>query len=269
MKINLRRIFSLLPLLAPIPEAYAIFLSIDKELGWDKPIIVIASLIVAGTGFWGVQVRNNFDEFNATLKAAEINQKMELPTHKATWVLVVWFVGVTLLTVFLDLWPILLKLTPLGLVVIGFSAAYLFSLSNLYESRVKERDAHREAKEKKREDTRAESKARSQAEKKQAQELAIIEKTIRASGKASKRPAKGKMSDAMLLMAYRSDPFMDNQQVADWLVEKGHVDSISRQAIGPRKKKLVESGVILVTDEGRVVEYAQVGEGAAESEVEA
>lgn len=262
MRPNIRKIFNLLPLLAPIPEAYAVYLAIDRELGWDPIFTVISAVIVAGTGFWAVQVRSSMDEFNATLFGDEIKQKMELPTHKATRVLGIWFIGVTALTVFLDLFPILVKLTPLGLVVIGFSSAYIFSLSNLHASRVKERDAYRETKLKKRETTRNEVKARSQARKKKAQELATIEKTIRKTGKTPQRKGRGKLSDAMLLAAWRHEPYMDNQQVADWLIAEGHVGSVSRQAVGNRKAKMVEAGLIVVSDDGRVVEYALVREGS-------
>lgn len=254
------RLLRYLPLLAPAPEGYAIFLATDI-LEWHPIMRVVAALIVAGTGFWGVQVMNDMAEFNATLRKGESTETPPLPTWKSIAVLAVWFVGVTLLTVFLDVTPILRTLTPLGLVVIGFSAAYLFNLSNLHETRVQERVAYRQKtdrekqeKRKSNEDERKERKAHRQAVATKSKEIAT---RLQGQGRAV-QPKKGaKVSDAMLLLEWTIDPTLSSGDMAEKLMQEGKVEKISRQAIDDRLKKMIHSGLVIRLGDGRVVEVIQ------------
>lgn len=265
MKNNLSRFLRYLPLLAPIPEGWAVGLAIQRELGWWMPIVVISALIVAGTGFWGVQVFNRMNDFNATLRADERTQKMSVPTWKAGVILGVWFAGVTLLTVFLDLVPLLKLLTPLGLVVVGFSAAYLFSLSNLCATREEERMAYRHRKESERMASRNRTQEEKKQKKAQAQQLAIVNQKIRSTlqerGIRKRQKSGGKLDDATLLLYWTRDPYLTSHDMVEALVGDGVVEKISRQAIDQRKKKMIERGLIVENPDGRIVEYINSGAG--------
>lgn len=257
MKINLSKVIQYLPLLAPLPEGYAVYLAMEI-MQWDEVFRVIAAVIVAGTGFWGVQVMNAMAEYNATLRRGEYKEVGVLPTWKAMVVLGVWFVGVTLLTVFLDVFPALQTWTPLGLVVVGFSAAYLFNLSNLHETREQERVAYRQKVERKKEADDQEKKVERKERKEKQQAIANKKQEIaaRMDKLGTRLQVKGgsKLSDATLLLYWSEDPTLNSEGMAKKLMEDGIVDKISRQAIDQRTKKMIEKGLIIKTASGEVRE---------------
>lgn len=267
MKKTLRNFLRYIPLLAPIPEAYAVGIAIQRELDWFEPVIWVAALIVAGTGFWGVQVMNAMAEFNATLYQDEKKMKLTLPTWKAGLVLSIWFIGVTLLTVFLDAVPFLHDWTPLGLVVIGFSASYLFSLSNLHATREEERAAYRQKKQADSEAARNQRKADKQAAKQQAQVLASKKQEI--AQKMHDRGVKvqvkkgAKLSDELLLLKWAIYPTHTPTEMANQLMDDGDVEKITRQAVSGRLKKMIKDGLVVVDSSGRVVEVINSGENDA------
>lgn len=275
MQIN--NLLKYLPLLAPIPEGYAVGLAIARELNWHWSIVIIASIIVAGTGFWGVQVYNRMSEFNATLSRDE-KKEFRAPNRNALIVLAIWFIGVASLTVLLDIYPILRALTPLGLVVIGFSAAYLFSLSNIQGEREQARTDYRVGKRKDKEDARN----LRQKERKDKKERAQVMETIRQQVSArvntsqglqgvprSRRAKSGsKLSDETLLFYWAINPYLTDSEMAARLAkspkdpdEPGEGIVVSRQAIGQRRAAMVKRGVIRQDSDGRVVEM--IGEPPA------
>jgi len=197
-------------------------------------------------------------EFNATLKKNEDKEIGSLPTWKSMIVLAIWFLGVTLLTVFLDVLPVLQTWTPLGLVVVGFSAAYLFSLSNLHETRTQERVAYRQKQERKKEEGANERKAERKEKKERQQAIATKRQEINARmakiGTRVQGKGSGKLNDATLLLYWSDDPTLTSEGMAAKLIEDRIVEKISRQAIDQRKKKMIEKGLIFVTEAGEVRE---------------
>lgn len=257
MKLNFSKVIRYLPLLAPLPEGYAVYLSMEI-MHWNPIFRVTAAVIVAGTGFWGVQVMNAMAEFNATLRKSDEKEISKLPTWKAMLVLAIWLTGVTLLTVFLDVSPVLQVWTPLGLVVVGFSAAYLFSLSNLHETRSQERVAYRQKVERKKEADDQEKKAERKKRKEHQQALATKKQEIRArlgqDGTRVQGKKGGKLNDETLILYWVDDPTLTSEQMAAKLIEDGVVESISRQAIDQRTKKMIEKGLIFKTPSGEIRE---------------
>lgn len=281
MKLNLNSLLKYLPLLAPIPEGYAVGLAIARELEWHWSIVVIASVIVAGTGFWGVQVYNRMSEFNATLSKDEIKEGLRAPNRNTLIVLGIWFIGVAALTVLLDIYPILRALTPLGLVVIGFSAAYLFSLSNIQSEREQARASYRVDKRKEKEDARNLKQKERKEKKEHAQVLATIRQQISARTNAAQvsqgssvevvtpRRAKSgsKLSDETLLFYWAVNPYLTDSEMAARLArstkdpdEPGEGITVSRQAIGQRRAAMIKRGIIRQDPDGRVVELIGQGE---------
>lgn len=272
MKLNLNSLLKYLPLLAPIPEGYAVGLAIYRELNWNISIVVLAAIVVAGTGFWGVQVFNKMSEFNATnTKEEKKENEFRAPTWKAIVVLTIWFIGVAALTVLLDIYPILRALTPLGLVVIGFSAAYLFSLSNIQGEREQARAEYRIDKSKAKEDARNLKKKERKDKQEHAQALATIRQQVSARVNTSQglqdtaRPRRAKvgskLSDETLLFYWAINPYLTDSEMAARLArstkdpeEPGEGIVVSRQAIGQRRGAMTKRGVIRQDPDGRVVE---------------
>lgn len=261
----MNKYFIYITFLGPLVESYAVFRAMDAEMDWNPVFVYIAAALVALTGFWGVQVMNAMAEFNATMRAGEKQFKWNLPTWKAIVVLGIWFTGVTLLTVFLDVSPAMKEWTPLGLVVIGFSASYLFSLSNLHATNVEEREAHRQSVQKNKQDAAEEKKAERKARKERAQVVASkkqeVTQLMKEKGVALQPKGNGKISDELLLVYWEMDPTLTPTAMAKRLVEDGAVNKITRQAISGRLDGMVKRGLVVVQD-GRVVTYAQVGEGS-------
>jgi len=267
MKLN--SLLKYLPLLAPIPEGYAVGLAIARELNWHWSVVVIAAVIVAGTGFWGVQVYNRMSEFNATL-ARDERQDFHAPARNSLLVLAIWFMGVAALTVLLDIYPILRALTPLGLVVIGFSAAYLFSLSNIQGEREQARAEYRIEKRKSKEDARNLRQQERKDKKVQAQVLETIRQQVSArvntvqgtQGAARVRRVKSgsKLSEEMLLFHWAVNPYLTDSEMVSALWDDGRGVDVSRQAVGQRRAVMVKRGIIRQDPDGRVVEL--IGQGA-------
>lgn len=259
-KINLSKGLQYLPLLAPLPEGYAVTLAILREMqDWHPVFAVLSGLIVAGTGFYGVQVMNRMAEFNATLFQDEIKLKMRVPTWKAWGVLAVWFSGVTGLTVFLDTVPVLKTLTPLGLVIIGFSASFLFSLSNILTTHEQERDKYRVTISNQKEIVRNEKKqARKDAQAK-AQELAKIKQAMTSKlsavqGAQGHRAAhkKEKLPRESLLMEWAQNPYLTPTEMVEVLWKDGKGVKVTRQAISQKRDALVKEGIIALGPDGAV-----------------
>lgn len=257
MKVSIAKYIRYLPLLAPLPEGYAVFLAMGV-LNWNPVFQVISAVIVAGTGFWGVQVMNNMAEFNATLKKKEQSEFKRLPTWKAVLILAVWFTGVVLLTVFLDVSPTLQTWTPIAIVVIGFSAAYLYNLSNLHATNASELTAYRQKEAKKKEDNATETKNKRKERQARRQEIATKKQEISArlqgKGVAVQEKSGSKLTDAMLLLEWSINPALTPTQMAKKLIDDGTVDSVTRQAIEGRLKNMIKKGLVIRTHDGLVRE---------------
>jgi ribosomal protein L9 len=268
-KITLAKVLKWLPLLAPLPEGYAVGLAIARELSWWMPFVVISALVVALTGFYGVYVRTQMSEFNHTLKKDEIKEVGKVQTWKADVVLAVWFAGVVMITVFLDTVPTLATLTPVALVVIGFGSNYLYALSNILATHEEARDAYRVTKRqedvdarKRKEDERKEAQAERKAEKVKAQQMAILKQAIAQKinaaqdGKHPKRSIKtgSKLSDEMLLLEWAGSPYLTPAEMVGVLWDEGRGIKVSRQAISQRRDKMVERGLIVIEPDGRIVQ---------------
>lgn len=264
MKIN--HILKYIPLLAPLPEGYSVGLAIHRELGWNIYIVWIAAAVVALTGFWGVQIFNRMSEYNALLFGDEKKLKLMAPTWKAGLVLLIWFSGVVMITVFLETSPALKAWTPVALVVIGGSAAYLYSLSNVQQAREEAMGKHRVTKDKEREDARNEAKDARKIRQQNTQALATIQQKINASaqGAAGKTRTKSgsKLSDAALLFEWSKNPYLtDTEMVVVFgkpASQGGHDIEVSRQAVAQRRLKMIEKGLIVQNNDGRIVQYLEV-----------
>lgn len=137
---NLNGLWRLLSFLVPVPEGYAVYLSVSGSLGWDLIPSAISASIVALTGFFAIDVTNRMSEHNDILKPDE--KKFKAPTWRGILVLIIWFAGVTMITVFLEVAPFLKIWTPLALVLIGSSAAWLRSIDR--GQAVRESELHAE-----------------------------------------------------------------------------------------------------------------------------
>lgn len=259
-KINLSKGLQYLPLLAPLPEGYAVTLAILREMrDWHPVFAVLSGLIVAGTGFYGVQVMNRMAEFNATLFQDEIKLKMRVPTWKAGIILAVWFTGVVGLTVFLDTVPILTILTPVGIVVVGFSASFLFSLSNILSTHEQERDKYRVTISNQKEIARNEKKQARQKEQAEAQERAKIKQALTsklsmvqdAQGHRSAHK-KEKLPRELLLMEWAQNPYLTPTEMVDVLWKEGKGVKVTREAIRQKREKLIKEGIISLGPDGAV-----------------
>lgn len=275
MKLN--SLLKYLPLLAPLPEGYAVGLAIYRELHWNIFFVIVSTIVVAGTGFWGVQVYNKMSEFNATnTRDEKKDNEFIAPTWKAIVVLSIWFIGVAALTVLLDIYPLLRALTPLGLVVIGFSAAYLFSLSNIQGEREQARAMYRIDKVKSKQDARNLREQERKDKKEKAQALATIRQQVSArlntpqglQGSAgesgatqiaravvrSRTKSGSKLSAEILLVNWAINPYLTDTEMVTALWEEGRGIEVSRQAVGQRRKSMIAKGIIRQDPDGRVVE---------------
>jgi hypothetical protein len=265
-----------LPLLAPLPEGYAVYLAIGRELTWHPFFTFIAGVVVALTGFYGVFVRTAMSEFNATLKKAEIPEVGRVQTWKADVVLGVWFAGVVMITVFLDTMPTLKTLTPVALVVIGFGSNYLYAMSNILHEHEQARDEYRVTKRKdlelarnQKEEERQDAKAARKAEKVKAQELATLRQEIAQKlhqtqgGKSPLRAPKegAKLSDEILLLEWMRDPYLTPTQMSRVLWDEGQGIKVTRQAISQRREQMIARGLIVLDSSGQVVQPITVNVG--------
>lgn len=263
MKIN--NILKYIPLLAPLPEGYAVGLAIHRELGWHIAVVWIAAAVVALTGFWGVQIFNRMSEYNALLFGDEKKLKLMAPTWKAGLVLLIWFSGVVMITVFLDTAPALKAWTPVALVVIGGSAAYLYSLSNVQQAREEAMSKHRVTKDKEREDARNEAKEARKIRQEREKELAIKRQEISArmqqSGTRKHAKTGSKLTPEILLVEWARDPYLTPTQMTEALYDDGKGIKVTRQAVSQRLEKMISEGLVVREGDGRIVEVIQGGGG--------
>lgn len=258
MKLNLNQLWKVLSLLVPVPEGYAVGIAIWRVLNWDIRIVVVSSIIVALTGFLAIDITNRMSEFNDTLSEEEKNLKMQAPTWRGLVVLAIWFAGVTLLTVFLEVVPGLATWTPLGLVVVGSSAAWLRSINKGQDAREESRELFRA--ERKQESSKQEEQARKleeekrnerKAARKARQEARNREATIKqaiaarlqgnlGSLPAQKSGAAGQGNDAQTPIAAGRSQLTDDQRQSD--------DTSSRAKIRAARKAIV-------SDEQLIFEY--------------
>jgi hypothetical protein len=139
----MKRVLSILILLAPLPEAYAVYLSITRELGWPVYFAAPSAFVVAMIGFFSIQVAERMHSYNSTLRLDEKTAKMQAPLEQAFAALAIWFVGSTALILFLDsAW--VATLAPVALAVVGASGSYIKSLSDGQDEREGERGQYRE-----------------------------------------------------------------------------------------------------------------------------
>jgi biotin operon repressor len=280
MKSNLWKIVSLL---VPVPEAYAVGMAINDVLHWWIGVVIISSAIVALTGFLAIDTTNRMSEYNDTLYANERQDKMHAPTWRGFMVLAIWFVGVMLLTVFLKVSPILATWTPLGLVVVGSSAAWLRSINMGQEAREQMRaqareqaeqarldamEADRQARELARNERKASRKARQEEARKQASARQAISASLQAKNASGKALAEGHgdkkldanrlesdgmksgtrrgaaISDEQLILEYQMDPTVSSSELASKL-------GVSRQAIDQRRDRLADAGLLDITRDAR------------------
>ena len=251
-----------IPLLAPIPEGYAVGLAIARELQWNIWFVVISACVVALTGFYGVYTRTALSEFNATLHKDEIKEIGKVHTWKADLILAIWFLGVVMITVFLDTMPTLKTLTPVAIVVIGFGSNYLYALSNILQEHQEARQQYRVTKTQEKVTARNERKEERKSEKSNAQSLASLKQAIEQKTKNSQggKPSKtgSKLSNELLLLEWTKNPNLTPTQMAEILgqpVNKGGYGIVvTRQAISQRREAMAKAGIIAVDSNGRVVE---------------
>lgn len=265
-------IMKYIPLLATLPEGYAVWLAMGRNLDWHPVFRFIAAAVIALTGFWALQVFIRMVEFNSTLYMDERQQKMTLSAWQAGVVAGVWFIGVVLLTVFLDVSTVLVAWTPVAIVIVGGSASYLYGLSNMTAMREQERDEYRVTKKKKKEEDKKQGEEEKKLRQQQAQVLATKREEVRQSLKGirpEKRPKSGsKLTHELLLLEWARDPFLTPSGMEKKLWNEGKTRDtgqepikVSRQAISQRQKSMVDLGLIIVNDDGRVVEVIHGGGG--------
>jgi hypothetical protein len=136
------KVLALLTLLAPLPEGYAVYLSITTRLFWPAWVAAPSAGIVALIGFFAIQVAERMSAYNATLRLDEKSSHMQAPIIQAYAALAIWFVGSTTLILFLDS-AMVAVLAPVALVVIGASGSYVRSLSVGQDGREQERAEYR------------------------------------------------------------------------------------------------------------------------------
>jgi hypothetical protein len=261
---KVEQLWKYLPLLAPIPEGYAVGLAVARELKWNPLVVFVSALLVAGTGFYAIQTANRMSEFNATTKEKENKEIGYAPTWRALIVVGIWFTGVVALTLFLDVYPVIKTLAPIALVLIGFSAAWLGSINQEQTTREQARDELRAQGRKKKEQSSEERKASRNARKAEGKKAATLRQAMASQLQALASDGKGKMkvrmtrkgavSDEQLLSAYIENPFVPSSELAERF-------NVSRQAIDQRRDALAEKGFVeLVRNEsGRVAQVKPVG----------
>lgn len=246
---DLSRLLRYVPAVAPVPEGYALYLSITKELQWNPVIAGVSALIVAATGFFSIALANQMSEFNSGLFMDEKKQNFKAPTWKPVVVAVIWFVCVVIITVFLDVYPALKAWTPVALVGIGtFCASWITSLHYEHASRRKILDKTRTRKKQEHADTKqAKAKARQKEQAEESkkasqmqarrQEEAKVRQAIAASGKLESLRNTGKVQIESLLLDWWNQPRIGDEKLAKKY-------AVSRQAIQERRAALVGLGVI-------------------------
>lgn len=287
MKTIFSGLWKVLSLLVPIPEGYAVGLAIYDVLHWDLIVVWIASAIVALTGFLAIDVTNRMSEYNSALMDDE--KQFKSSTWRGVIVMVIWFTGVVLLTVFLKVVPVLATWTPLGLVVVGSSAAWLRSINKGQEAReqaltgfrASKADEARKEKEQAEHDKQEARNLRREARKaRQAEKvhLASVKQAISATLQASARSKSGAdgvpggtnkregtrksaVSDEQLILEYQNSPYVTSRELAEKF-------KVKRQAIDQRRDALAKAGILKVVryENGRVervdVVMIQVGQGS-------
>lgn len=288
MKLNLNYLWKVLSMLVPIPEGYAVGVAILETLHWHISVVVVSSVIVAFTGFLAIDVTNRMSEFNNTLAGNE--KQFTAPTWRGLIVMLIWFGGVMLLTVFLKVSPILATWTPLGLVVVGSSAAWLRSINIGQEARERQLSEFRgkqaedlrkekEARELERQETRKQRREARKARAMEENRIASMKQAISAqlqakasskkgaaevSGDPAKRAGtrKSAVTDEQLILEYQNSPYVTSGELAKKF-------GVSRQAIDQKRDALSRDGLLKVVrhENGRVervdVVMIAVGQGSS------
>ncbi len=264
---NLNSLWKILSFFVPIPEGYAVGKAIYETLHWNLVVVWISAGIVALTGFLAIDVTNKMSEFNSSLTEDEKKRKLTAQTWRGGIVLLIWFTGVVALTVFLKVVPALATWTPLGLVIVGSSAAWLRSINKgqdarelqLAQARAEQAEETRKQKEQVERDRqeernqRRETRKARQAEKERLASMKqAISTTLQASARSKSGPKgevadpdkrsgsrKSSVSDEQLILEYQNNRYITSKELAEKF-------SVSRQAIDQKRDALEKSGLLKV-----------------------
>jgi len=155
----MKKLLNALPLIAPFPEGYAVFAALVSKLNWPPAVAALAALVVALTGFFALQVAGIMAEHNHGLKKSEQEFRADM---KAPYLaVVIWFVGSSLLILFLDA-EIVKAAAPIALVIVGGSGSYIGSLHYAQERRAVDLKEHRSEQQQERKQAAAERRAAKQ-----------------------------------------------------------------------------------------------------------
>lgn len=119
-------------ILAPLPTAYLIGVSVNKHLAWPGPIALITALIVEGIGFGAVYEVTLFREYNQTKRKTD----PDAPTHYALGLVAAYVVSVLVLTIVLDVLPQASTVAPAIFPFLSLIGMAITALRNDHESRL-------------------------------------------------------------------------------------------------------------------------------------
>lgn len=156
---QMKKILNLLPLIAPFPEGYAVYAALVSDLGWPPIVASLAALVVALTGFFALQVAGVMAEHNHGLKKSE--QEFHADMKAPYLAVAIWFIGSSLLILFLDA-EIVKSAAPIALVIVGGSGSYIGSLHYAQERRAADLKEYRSQQKHEREQAAAERRAAKQ-----------------------------------------------------------------------------------------------------------
>jgi len=161
------KLLDTLPLLAPIPTAWAIGAAMDRELNWPDPVTVIAAIGIETAGFVAADTAAKYYEFNRTSKTGETKSPAWM-AYTALGLYVVVTLGMTYLY------------EPLAMIFPGLSAVgfWLFVLRKDHQTRLSQREADRAAAKAEDEQLRAERKAKREQNKLAKSQIKPIEKPV-------------------------------------------------------------------------------------------
>jgi hypothetical protein len=142
------KLLDTLPLIAPIPTAWAIGAAVDRQLNWPDPVTVIAAIGIEAAGFVAADTAAKYYEFNRTAEGGETKAPAWM-AYTALGLYVCVTLGLTYLY------------EPLAMVFPGLSAVgfWLFVLRKDQQARLSQRVADRATAKAEAERTKAERKA--------------------------------------------------------------------------------------------------------------
>lgn len=215
-----KKILAALPVIAPAPTGYIVFMAFSEH-GWFWPVALLTALALEILGYFSARLIMSVSEHNRTLSATETRFAV---SSRRAWFPVLAYAAIALfMTFFVEMFPTLFVWSFLAFPFIGLLSAWVTAEFRVLEEYAEQKQAARaEARE---------SARRAREEKRLAQAAAEVAQPVKQVAQAVARP----FTDGEMIAQYLRNPHATDTQLAALFGK-------SRQAIGNRRRALIENG---------------------------